>query len=398
MVFLALGTNIGDRLHNIWIALEKISEFFEIKRMSHIIETEALLLPNSPDGWCLPFLNMVICGETSLKPMELLTHIQKIEWDMGRKADHEVWSPRTMDIDIIAYDREQSSNSKLTLPHTGVRDREYLQYLLREVGYDFGDVPQLNLDDYHPLGHFVVAPKFVGILNVTPDSFSDGGKYLDPDAAAERFHQLHADGACIIELGGQSTRPNYTEISPEEEYARLSKVLEKIPASAHIGIDSYFDDVIEKCLKNFENICWVNDIYSRLSDKIVKLIADRNIKLVAMLNGNDTSTLEAQINKLENLGVKKENIVADPGIGFAKTKWENIKILKRLREIKDLGCEVMLAHSRKSFISLFSDAEVADRDLETIIISLKCADCVDYLRVHNLRDHMRAFVTAKCLE
>ena len=398
MVFLALGTNIGDRLHNIWTALEKISEFFEIKRMSHIIETEALLLPNSPDGWCLPFLNMVICGETSLEPLELLTHIQKIEWDMGRKADHEVWSPRTMDIDIISYNGQQSSNSKLTLPHPGVRDREYLQYLLREVGYDFGDVQQLNLDDYHPLNHFVAAPKFVGILNVTPDSFSDGGKYFDPDAAAERFHQLQADGACIVELGGQSTRPNYIEISADEEYARVSKVLEKIPAAAHIGIDSYFDEVVEQCLKNFENICWVNDIYGRLSDKVIKLIADHNLKLVAMLNGHDISILKTRIKKLQNLGISRENIVADPGIGFAKTKWENIKILKRLREVKDLGCEVMLAHSRKSFISVFSDANVKDRDLETIVVSLCCAEYVDYLRVHNLHDHMRAFVAAQCLE
>lgn len=395
MVFLALGTNIGDRLHNIWTALEKISEFFEIKRMSHIIETEALLLPNSPDGWCLPFLNIVVCGKTSLEPLQLLAHIQKIEWEMGRRVDHEVWSPRTMDIDIIAYDECQSSNSKLMLPHIGVRDRNYLQYLLREVGYDFGDVPIMDLNEYRPLDHFIATPKFIGILNITPDSFSDGGKYFDSDAAVEHFHQLRADGAYIIELGGQSTRPSYTEISAEEEYARLSKVLEKIQSDAHIGIDSYFDDVIEKCLNNFENICWINDIYGRLSNRVIKSIADRNLKLVAMLNGNDLFVLENQIKKLQNLGVKKENIVVDPGVGFGKNKWENIQIIKKLHEIKNLGCKVILAHSRKSFISIFSNAEIADRDLETIIVSLKCANYVDYLRVHNLRDHMRAFVAAE---
>lgn len=359
------------------------------------METSPILPPNAPNDWNLQYLNMIIAGNSSSGPFELLERIKNVENEMGRNLNAPRWSPRVIDIDIISYNDETFDTEQLSIPHREIKNRDFLQYLLTSLGCKIPENMRMDINNYQALNYSVLDPKLVGIVNVTPDSFSDGGKYFDPGAAINHINELYECGACVIELGAQSTRPNYVEISPAEEIARLDEILERTKNIDCIGVDTYFDDVVRYVIKKYD-LKWINDIRSQLSVGTIKLIADCGAKLIVMLHGTDISWLKNQVNYLQNLGIKRENIVLDPGVGFAKSKQENIDIIKNISKIRDMGYEVMLAHSRKSFMSNFSIATVKNRDLETLAISdFAAMQKIDYLRIHNVQDHMRFFVARR---
>ncbi|MDR2724344.1 MAG: dihydropteroate synthase [Holosporaceae bacterium] len=392
MIYLALGTNLGNRFLNLRTAISRLTEFFNSRMTSLVLETAAILPPSAPDNWDRPYLNMIITGNSQLDPFSLLKHIKNLEKQMGRDVNAPPWSPRIIDIDIIDYDSKRIDTEKLSIPHREIRNRDFLQYLLESVEYKISPDQKLDTINYNALNYFTLNPKFVGIVNVTPDSFSDGGKYFDSTNAIGRIKELYDEGASVIELGAQSTRPGYVEIPPSEEIARLDKILERIENMDMIGVDTYFDDVIKYLIKKYD-IKWINDVKSQLNIDTIKMIADNNAKLVVMLHGMNISWLKNQTGYLQNLGIKKENILLDPGIGFAKSKRENIEIIKNISQIKDMGHEILFAHSRKTFISSFSNTLTENRDIETIAISdFAAMKKIDYLRVHNVRDHMRFFV------
>jgi 2-amino-4-hydroxy-6-hydroxymethyldihydropteridine diphosphokinase/dihydropteroate synthase len=395
MIYLAMGSNLGNRFKNLRTAISKLSEFFDCKKSSIVLETSAILPPHAPGDWNLPYLNMVIAGNSSLDPFSLLEHIKKIEKQMGRDLDAPTWSPRIIDLDVVDYNGEKIDAEQLSLPHREIKNRDFLQYLLESVDYEISQDIRRDINSYQALNYFVLDPKLVGVINVTPDSFSDGGKYFTPDDAVSRIDDLYNEGACVIELGAQSTRPGYVEISPAEEIARLDEIMERTANIDCIGVDTYFDEVIAYLIKKY-NIKWINDIKSQLNVDTIKLIADNNAKLVVMLYGMDIAWLKNRAEYLQNLGIKKENILLDPGIGFAKSKRENLEMIKNISRIKDLGYEILFAHSRKSFISNFSNVAAANRDIETIAISdFAAMKKMNYLRVHNVRDHMRFFVAKR---
>lgn len=394
-VFLALGSNLGNRMENLRAAICALSEFFAIKKMSHVIETEALLLKGSPENWNTPYMNMVISGTAGCSANELLFRVKQIEKKLGRNLDAAKWSPRIIDIDIISYYDQEINQEHLTIPHKEIKNRSFIQYLLSEIGYEIPAGVRIDIENYSPMGHLVLFPKMVGIVNVTPDSFSDGGRFLNPEKAEKQIRKLISDGAAMVDIGGQSTRPGYEEISPNEEISRLSRVLEFCSDIDFISIDTYSDDVINYTVSNYPKIKCINVQQQKLQDKTIKLIADRGLKMVIMLPGINFSFFEQTMMKLEKFGIQRENIIVDPGIGFGKSKRENIEIIKNLYRLREVGCEVMLAHSRKSFISTFSASKAEDRDIETIAVSSFAFDngAVDYIRVHNIEKHMKFFVT-----
>jgi 2-amino-4-hydroxy-6-hydroxymethyldihydropteridine diphosphokinase/dihydropteroate synthase len=378
---------------NLRTAISKLSKFFDCKKSSTVIETDAILPPTAPDDWNLPYLNTVIAGNSDSDPFALLDQIKNIEKEMGRTADAPRWSPRIIDIDILYYNDEKIGEERLTVPHREIKNRDFLRHLLKNIGFEIS-----SDDNYKAINYFTLDPKLVGIVNVTPDSFSDGGNFFDPAAAIHHINDLYRGGACVIELGAQSTRPGYTEIPPSKEIARLDEILEQTKHLNCIGIDTYFDDVVKYVIKKYD-LKWINDIKSQLSADSVKLIADSGAKLVVMLRGADIAQLKNLTERMHNLGIKRENTVVDPGIGFGKSKRENAEIIKNISRIKEMGYEVLFAHSRKSFISSFSKAEAADRDAETLAISNFAAEQKsDYLRIHNVRDHMKFFVAKHFLE
>lgn len=393
-ICLALGSNLGNRLENLRRAISSLEPFFLVHKISHVIETEALLLPDSPREWDIPYCNLVLTGETTLSPSELLAQIKKIEVNLGRDLKAPRWSPRVIDIDIVFYKDVSVTNDTLTIPHLGVKNREFLQYLLREIGSaEFSEV------DYSALNHFVLSPRFVGIVNITPDSFSDGGKFFSAEQAESQVRKLCADGAALIDIGAQSTRPGFSEVPPSVEIARLDETLERCSdISESICVDTYFDEVAEHVMKK-HNIKWINDQNSCLSAKTINMIAENNGKLIIMMHGTDISWFSTRIRELKREGMKDENILIDPGIGFGKSVTQNISAIKNINELKQFGHKILVGHSRKSFLSRFSTAPAAERDIETVAISeFLISAGVDYLRVHDVKKHMRFFTAKHCIE
>lgn len=397
MIYLALGSNLGNRFENLRRAIAELKQVFRMEKISHVIETEALLLPDSPASWNLPYLNMMVAGDTDLSPHELLRFIKRTEEKLGRDMKASRWSPRIIDIDIVMYHDRRLLTDELTIPHIQIENRDFWKYLLEILGHPTND-PTVN--DYRAMNYFVLDPKIIKITNITPDSFSDGGKFFNPADALEEIEKSYRNGAAYVELGAQSTRPGYVEVSAQEEIRRLEPIIANIPKEIPLAIDTYFDEVVNFCLnhpniKNNSNIKIINDIKFNLSDKTLKQLADNDTKIVTMLTGTDFDCLKNQVNHLKKCGLK--HVIVDPGIGFGKTKFENLTILKNIEKIKSLGCEILIGHSRKSFFSLISGQEASDRDIETLAVSDVMQNFgVDYLRIHNLEYHIK-FFTAKAI-
>ncbi|WP_218939403.1 dihydropteroate synthase, partial [Wolbachia endosymbiont of Atemnus politus] len=182
-----------------------------------------------------------------------------------------------------------------------------------------------------------------------------------------------------------------------------------------VGIDSFWPDVILNVLEHY-SIAWINDVKGDLDDDTLKAIASNGCSIVIMhslsipphkdniIPGNvdPVSTInhwaEKSINKLLALGFDESSIIIDPGIGFGKSLYQNIWLLRNIEALQSFGCRVLVGHSRKSFISSFSTELVFNRDLETISTSSVLHNKVDFLRVHNVRDHMRFFVAQAALQ
>jgi len=247
----------------------------------------------------------------------------------------------------------------------------------------------------------------MGILNVTPDSFSDGGLYTDRDEAVRRAIEMESQGADIIDVGGESTRPGARAVSAEEECERvvpLIKVLAK-KIKAPISVDTSKFSVARKALDCGAVI--VNDISGlKKEPKIAGLVKKHKAAVVLThmkgtprtmqknpvyrsLVGDITDGLRHSISIAKDAGISADSIVIDPGIGFGKTVEHNLKILKRLREFKSLGCPIMVGTSRKSFIGKVLGAEAQERLFGTAAsVAVAIQNGADIVRVHDV-DQMR---------
>ncbi|MER2008211.1 MULTISPECIES: dihydropteroate synthase [unclassified Psychrobacillus] len=212
----------------------------------------------------------------------------------------------------------------------------------------------------------------MGILNVTPDSFSDGGRFNEIEQAVGRAKQMVAEGAKIIDVGGESTRPGYTPISDEEEIARVVPVIQAISrqVDAIISIDTYKSAVARAAIEAGAHI--INDIWGAKKDpEIANVAAEFNVPIILMHNrdGEDyvdlwieaKKDLEESIHIARTAGVPHENIWLDPGIGFAKSHDQNILMMQHLADLVDMGYPVLLATSRKRMIGNVLNLPVDER-------------------------------------
>jgi len=253
----------------------------------------------------------------------------------------------------------------------------------------------------------------MGILNVTPDSFSDGGKFSIADIAIEHAFEMIENGADIIDIGGESTRPGAEKVGLEEELKRVVPVIENIRSKSDIpiSIDTYKSIVAQKAIAAGANI--VNDISGLNFDgKMVDVIAETGVSTVLMhIQGTPESMqkrpiyrnmideiLEYLINsseKLVNRGIEKSRIVLDPGIGFGK-EWEsNFDLIRYLEEFKSNGNPLLVGASRKSFIGNLMNLPVDER-LEGSLASIVCSiqNGADIVRVHDVKESYRAVKVA----
>jgi dihydropteroate synthase len=249
----------------------------------------------------------------------------------------------------------------------------------------------------------------MGILNITPDSFSDGGKFFDLEKAVLRGKEMEKEGADIIDIGGESTRPGSDPISLEEELKRVIPVIESLSkeVSIPISIDTYKSEVAFEALRAGAEM--VNDISAlRFDPKMKEVVAKFDVPIVLMhikgtpknmqqkpiyadLFGEIISYLDESIKMAVQSGVSEDKIIIDPGIGFGKKLEHNLKILKELDKFKVLEKPILVGVSRKSFIGQLTNAEVNDR-LEGSLSALTVAilEGANIVRVHDVIESVRA--------
>lgn len=252
--------------------------------------------------------------------------------------------------------------------------------------------------------HNYVETKIVGILNLTTNSFSDGGEFYDYDKAVEHFDQMLKDGADIIDIGAESTKPYSQAVSDEDQLAKLIPVLEYASnKDAILSIDTRSSKVAEECLKLGAHI--INDVSGFDYDpKMPEIISKYDAKVIIQHSKGTPENmqdnpiysnlideiylgLKSKIDLAVSNGVKPENIIIDPGIGFGKTREDNFEIINRIEEFYGLGCPVMLGISRKSLLNM-PDSDNFTKDIYTTALNtLAITKKVDYIRVHNVKMH-----------
>lgn len=242
----------------------------------------------------------------------------------------------------------------------------------------------------------------MGILNVTPDSFSDGGKYTDIDMALKHALSMVQDGADIIDIGGESTRPGYTEISVEEEIERVCPVIEKIKSETGvpISLDTYKSKVAAAGIQSGADL--INDIWGlKYEHDMAMVIAQSGVACCLMHNRNNTvyndflneciSEIEDSINIALDAKISRDSIIIDPGVGFGKTLEHNLMVLKHLSQFHRCGYPILLGTSRKSVIGLTLDLPKEERLEGTLATSVigTLNHCM-FLRVHDVKANYRA--------
>lgn len=244
----------------------------------------------------------------------------------------------------------------------------------------------------------------MGILNVTPDSFSDGGDHNSVDAAVEHAKQMLRDGADIIDIGGESSRPGHVRIGAEEELRRIIPVIRRLKEETNVimSLDTIRSEVAEEAIKNGVHI--INDIWGFQEDKKLAHVAAKYGTPVVLMHNHVGTEYEGdivdEIKKflMESVriakaaGVKDEHIILDPGLGgFGKTVEQNLQIMSRLNEFKDLGYPVLIGTSRKNMIAKILDVPPKDRDIGTAATTvLSIVQGMDIVRVHNVLANVHA--------
>ncbi|KAJ2523797.1 trifunctional dihydropteroate synthetase [Coemansia sp. RSA 2049] len=387
--YIALGTNIGDRLGNLHKAVFNLRKNLPRSRLietSFLYETLPMYVTDQA-----PFLNAACLVKTELEPLELLDELKRLEFEMGRDFTVYRNGPRVIDYDILFYDEVVIESDVLTIPHALLHERRFQLGPLCDIDRDLmhhrlgktsgtlfrhltthNEVPDDTVQvtplkaRWHtrpnPHEGCILKPLnpktqketvFMGILNCTPDSFSDGGDFVSLDAAVEHATRLFNDGADIIDIGGQSTRPGADPVGVEEEIRRIVPVIKRIREEGMeipISVDTFYAEVAAAALDAGADI--VNDVTGGYSDpKMLPLVAERQCPYILMhMRGdpltmtslNDYSQFDGDVMRAVRFeiaqrvraaldhGIPRWNIIIDPGIGFAKEGAQNFEILRRL--------------------------------------------------------------------
>jgi dihydropteroate synthase len=242
----------------------------------------------------------------------------------------------------------------------------------------------------------------MGILNATPDSFSDGGKFVDINLAKLQVQKMVEEGADIIDVGGESTRPGHIAVDPDEELNRVVPIIKMIKENFNtvISIDTSKALVAKAAIEAGASM--VNDVWGLKRDKeMAKIIAEYNVVCCIMHNRNDSGYDDLIMDMVKDIGesvkiateagIKREQIIIDPGIGFAKTVEENLKVMRNLHIFTQLGYPLLLGTSRKSMIGKTLDVPVDERVEGTIATTVLGVEYgVAIFRVHDVKENKRA--------
>ncbi|KAI1336282.1 Dihydropteroate synthase [Xylariaceae sp. FL0016] len=437
--YIALGSNMGDRVAMIEQACREMdTRGIKVKRTSSLWETEPMYVLNQDR-----FVNGACEIETNLEPLALLDALQDIENSMGR---HKVIDkgPRNIDLDILLYGDEAVSHPRLNIPHIGITEREFVLRPLAEL------IPRKALDPSKPwrliqdhLNHLPssaeplstliplggsIAPlnalkstrktHVMAILNLTPDSFSDGGLHNPTSTASlsETIVSMLDAGATLLDIGGQSTAPGAPQVSAEEELARILPAIQLVrslpdAASVAISVDTYRASVARAAVAAGADI--VNDVSGGLldADMLPTMAAlEKTVVLMHMRGTPATMSSESQtaypeglipgiatellarVRAAEEAGVRRWRIVLDPGLGFAKVGAQNLELLRHFAELRAWpgleGLPWLLGSSRKSFVGKVTGVpRPVDRvfgTAATVVAAVQGG--ADVVRVHDVRE------------
>lgn len=438
--FIAIGSNMGDRVQNIYQALDLLEKECSsiVVDTSYLYETPPMYHTEQP-----VFLNAVCKINTCLDPHQLLKKLKEIENDhLGRQISFRN-APRPIDLDILFYNDLVMESDDLTIPHIAIQEREFVLWPLCDVAKDMehpklyktcgqllsqllkvtaeSEQGSLVINKVIPiqkekLWNWKEQTFIMGILNTTPDSFSDGGSYIDVDKAVEAANRMKEEGASIIDIGGMSTRPGADDTFPEdEEIRRVVPVIKRLREKGFdlpISIDTFRAKVAEAAIEAGADM--INDISGGTRDpKMLELMAKTKVPVCLMHMRGDAKTMMSKENTTyegEDVidaisqqlyvlvqraiasGVCRWNIIIDPGIGFAKTADQDFTILRRLGDMvaDDAlleGFPILMGPSRKKFIGRVTGVDVADqRSFGTAgAVAASVAGGANILRVHDVR-------------
>ncbi|KAI9692944.1 MAG: trifunctional dihydropteroate synthetase [Bathelium mastoideum] len=463
--FIAMGSNMGNRVDMIEQACQKLDEhvYIRLVRTSGLWETKPMYVEdqneflngvcevsNTPSSYDLRLM-LIVKISTSLQPGDLLDVLQNIEKDLGRVKLIDK-GPRSIDLDILLYDQVQHGSDRLTIPHALMLEREFVLRPLCELIPDtpHPDHPSMpynsflarltentsspSMSTFTPMSS-TLSPltalnpsrktQTMAIINLTPDSFSDGGRNSPTDPASLHSTLLSAinAGATILDLGGQSSRPRAESISAAEEFARVAPalaLLRSMPEARHtaISIDTYRSEVARQAVAAGAH--FVNDVSAgTLDPDMLSTVAQLGCTVCLMhmrgtpetmmrpehtrypdgvVAGVATELLE-RVRAAEAAGVRRWRIMLDPGLGFAKTSEQSLEVLRNLkvlREWKGLeGLPWLVGPSRKGFVgkALGGRKEPGEREWGTAAAVAACVQGgADVVRVHEvgaMRDVVR---------
>ncbi|APC96381.1 2-amino-4-hydroxy-6-hydroxymethyldihydropteridine diphosphokinase [Francisella frigiditurris] len=417
---IGIGANIGDTLINIRTAIETIEQSQNIKifKKSSLYSSDALLKDDAPEDWDIKYLNAAIEIETDLEPLELLDYLKQVEQIIGRNLNAPVWSPRVIDLDILAADDFVLKTHRLTIPHKELLNRSFALLPLLEIKNDWQHLEYLELDlnkhiltlsRLEKLKQRISGTIRMGICNLSSQSFSDG--HLTDSQRLENFYQLIDDGAEIIDFGAESTKLEATEVNIDNEFDKLDEFLSLIKQNIRnlkyrplISIDTRKTEVIRKILEKHHDIIWmINDVECDDIDGKAKLIAKYDKKYVmthnlGIINRDKyldkdnaiTQVIDFFLTKKQSLikaGVREENIYFDLGFGFSKKAEVAQLLLNSINEIqKILKLKSLIGHSRKpSILNLPKSSSIEDLDQATKkLTAILEQQSINIVRVHKI--------------
>ncbi|KXS93795.1 hypothetical protein AC578_825 [Pseudocercospora eumusae] len=451
--FIALGSNVGNRLHTIEQACCALDndQNIRILETSPLYETKAMYVEDQES-----FVNGVCKIQTDLPATQLLDRLQAIEDNLGRVKIIEK-GPRNIDLDMLTYSDDVVRSERLTVPHALMHEREFVLRPMSDIsgGSDRLLMPGKKgltvLVGLHKLASsespmYALTPLSPGsqplrslspqrrtmimsILNVTPDSFSDGGDNHNSDMEALRqtIATHIAEGATIIDIGGQSSRPNAPDITSEEEISRILPTIEAIKSlpeacNIAISIDTYRASVAEAAIKAGAHI--INDISAGLLDpEMLPTIARLGCTYIMMhMRGTPAtmqseentsypngliptiaSELQSRLQAAQEAGIRRWRIILDPGVGFAKTTEQNAELLGKFSELRNWkGLATypwLVGSSRKGFIGkLTGVTEAKDRVEGTAAtVTAAVAGGAEIVRVHDVKEMARVVKMADAM-
>ncbi|EGG17870.1 dihydro-6-hydroxymethylpterin pyrophosphokinase [Cavenderia fasciculata] len=439
--YIAIGSNLGDKFQNINKALELIQSFSKLVSTSFMYEAPPAYFLDQPS-----FFNCCCKITTQLNPHDLLSRLKEIEKKMGR-AETFRNGPRVIDLDIIYYNDIVLKSDTLEIPHKLMYERDFVLLPLSDIAPDFihptlyitTNQMKINLktDDNGSKIKKVIKvgngtwelgkrTYIMGILNITPDSFADGGKYnQNEEVAFTQFEKLVKEGAHIVDIGGQSTYPGAEQLTVAVELERVLPVIKRIRKGYPdfpLSIDTYHSQVASQAVKAGCNI--INDVTGGLRDpNIIKVARELGVPIILnhdqatpqyllkqsgasedTINSNYPDIIDIvqrffkeRVNTAVASGLYRWQIILDPGLGFAKTYDQSIEILKRGKELVRLNFPILIGPSRKGFIGATiakaeSSTEIPDPKSSRRLWGTAACCCIaagwgcDIIRIHDVSE------------